>query len=114
MRKESTGIAQYKAKRLTARGAVARHLPTSVAADGSSVGGSETTATAVATTSTTTTASTATPAATTAAAAVANHLGKTGINLLLSFSEDSNQITSLLRVWRNEGLVQLADVHKHG
>jgi hypothetical protein len=99
--KESTGIAQYEATWLTARGAAARHLPTTVTTDGSSVGGSETT-TAAATTPATaaTTTATATPATTTATAAVANHLGKTGINLLLSFSEDGNQITSLLRVWR--------------
>jgi hypothetical protein len=98
--KESTGIAQYEATWLTVRGAAARHLPTTFTTDGSSVGGSEATTAATTPATAATTTATAAPATTTATAAVANHLGKTGINLLLSFSEDSNQITSLLRVWR--------------
>lgn len=44
-------------------------------------------------------ATTTTPAATAAAAAAkASHLRKTGVNLLLGFSENSDQVTSLLSV----------------
>lgn len=73
-------------------------LPTTSTAEGSSIGGSEA-ATTTATATPATAATTTTPAtAATAATAVANHLGKTGVNLLLGLGEDGDQVTSLLRV----------------
>jgi hypothetical protein len=71
-------------------------LPATVATKGSCVGSSGVTTTTAAATTTTPTAIATTVAA---AAAVADHLGETGINLLLGLREDSNQVTSLLRVW---------------
>lgn len=72
-------------------------LPATVATKGSSVGSSVAAAATAATPTTTATATTTTPAATTATA-VADHLGKTGINLLLGLGQDSNQVTGLLGV----------------
>jgi hypothetical protein len=90
-KKESTGTRQYKL--VGRRG----HLPATVAADVTSVGACE--ATTTATTATPASTATATPATTAAtAAAVADHLGKTRINLLLSLSKDGDQVTSLLRI----------------
>lgn len=76
-------------------------LPTTVASERRSVRGSETTTTATTTTAATaaTPAAVATAMAMAAATAVASHLSETGINLLLSLSEDVNQVTSLLRIW---------------
>lgn len=76
-------------------------LPATVAAQRRSVGLSEAAAT-TATATPTATASATTPAATAAAAAVADHLSETGVDLLLGLSENSDQITSLLRICRNE------------
>lgn len=73
-------------------------LPAAVVSKGSGIG-SSLTATATAATATTTTPAAVTAVATAAATAVADHLGETGINLLLGLSKDSNQVTSLLRVW---------------
>lgn len=81
-------------------------LPAAVVAQGSGVGCSEAVA-STATATPTTTATTATPAATTTAAtAVADHLGKTGVNLLLSLTEDSDEVTSLLSICRERSLVR--------
>lgn len=74
-------------------------LPATVAAEGSGVGSSETTAATAAATPTTT-ATPATPSATTAATAVADHLGKTRVNLLLGLSENGDEVTSLLSICR--------------
>lgn len=82
--------------------AAAKRLPTAVATDGSGVGSSETTTTTTSATTpatTTTTAATAAPATTAAATtSVADHLSETGIDLLLSLGENSNQVASLLGV----------------
>lgn len=77
-----------------------KRLPTAVATDGSAVGSSETTTTTTSTTpaTTTTTAAAAAPATTTATTSVADHLSETGIDLLLSLSENSDQVASLLGV----------------
>ena len=75
-------------------------LPATSAAKRSRVGGSET-ATAAPTAATATATSPAAVAAA-ATAAVANHLGETGVNLLLGLSEDSDQVTSLLRICREK------------
>ena len=73
-------------------------LPTTVGSKRCSIGGSESTTTATAATATTTATPTAVAAIATAATAEAGHLSETGINLLLSLSEDSDQVTSLLLV----------------
>ena len=74
-------------------------LPTTVRSKRCGIGGSEsTTTTATAATATTTATPTAVTAIATAATAEAGHLSKTGINLLLSLREDSDQVTSLLLV----------------
>lgn len=79
-------------------------LPTTVVSKRRGIGSGKATTTAP-TTATTTTATPATAAVTAAAAtAVANHLSKTGINLLLGLSEDIDQVTSLLRVWKKKNL----------
>lgn len=78
-------------------------LPAAGTAQGSSVRGSvaatatTTTTTAAAATATPST-TTTTPAATATTTAVADHLGKAGINLLLGFSENGDQVTGLLGV----------------
>lgn len=79
-------------------------LPTTGTAEGSSIGGSEAAATtATAATATPATTATTTPAATAAATtAVANHLGETGVNLLLGLRENGDQVASLLRVCEEE------------
>jgi hypothetical protein len=77
-------------------------LPATVAAERRCVGGSEVTTTAAATATTATTTPTAIATTVAAASAVADHLSETGINLLLSLREDSDQITSLLRIYRNQ------------
>ena len=63
------------------------------------------TASATATSTTVSTSSIATATASTKSC----HLGKTWINLLLSFSQDVDEITSLLLVWRKEsaGMIQM-------
>jgi hypothetical protein len=69
--------------------------PASVATKGSSVGGSKVVASS-------TTASTITPPVVVIAAAttapIASHFRKAGINLLLCFIENGNQVTSLLSI----------------
>ena len=75
-------------------------LPTTVGSKRCGIGGSESTTTTAAATATATTAATPTTvtAIATAATAEAGHLSETGINLLLSLSEDSDQVTSLILV----------------
>jgi hypothetical protein len=78
-------------------------LPTTVAAETTGVGAGVATAATATTTPTTTATTTATaPAATTTAAtAVADHLGETGVDLLLGLGEDSDEVTSLLGICGN-------------
>jgi hypothetical protein len=71
---------------VTKRGAVAAAPATTSAA------AATTTATAPATTTTT---------ATAAATTVANHLGETGVDLLLGLPKDVNQVTGLLGIWES-------------
>lgn len=78
-------------------------LPATVATKRSSIGSSEVVAAATATT-TATPAAIATVAMTTAAT-VADHLGETGVNLLLGLSENGDQVTSLLGVCKMDMLV---------
>ena len=73
-------------------------LPAAGVSKGSSIGSSVAATATAATTTTATTPAAVTAVATAATAAVADHLGETGINLLLGLSKDSNQVTSLLRV----------------
>ena len=75
-------------------------LPTTVGSKRCGIGRSESTTTTATTaaTATTTATPTAVAAIATAATAEAGHLSETGINLLLSLSEDSDQVTSLLLV----------------
>lgn len=73
-----------------------RSLPARVA-EGSRVSAapaSTSTATTTATAPATTTAT-----ATTAAATVADHLGETGVDLLLGLTKNIDEVTSLLGVW---------------
>ena len=78
------------------------NLPTTVVSKRRSIGSGKATTTTAPTTATTTAAPAT--AAVTATATVANHLSKTGINLLLGLSENINQVTSLLRVWEKKNL----------
>lgn len=82
-------------------------LPATAAAETTGVGASVATAAATATTTatpTTAATTTATPAATTAAATtVADHLGETGVNLLLGLGEDGDKVTSLLGICGKRG-----------
>lgn len=82
-------------------------LPATVATKRSSIGSSEVVAAATATTTATTTATPAAIAtvAMTTAATVADHLGETGVNLLLGLSENGDQVTSLLGVCKMDMLV---------
>lgn len=74
-------------------------LPATVAAEPAGVGASGATATTATTPTTTATATATTPAATTTtAAAVADHLGETGVNLLLGLGQDGDEVTSLLGI----------------
>ena len=82
-----------------------RGLPAALA-KGCRIGGGE------AATATTTAAAT-TPSATTAATAIAGHLRKTGVNLLLGFREDFDQVTSLLSICLNHMLAIHARVVKY-
>lgn len=91
----------YRGRKTKQAGGWTKRLPATVVADGGSVGCSETTAATAAATPTTTT-TTATPAAATAATAVADHLGKTRVNLLLGLSEDGDEVTSLLSICGEE------------
>jgi len=74
-------------------------LPAAVTKRGAVAAAPATTSAAAATTATTpaTTTTTATAAATT----VANHLGETGVDLLLSLTENVDEVTSLLGVWEH-------------
>lgn len=73
------------------------HLPARVTTKGSAVGAGEAATTAAtATTSTTTAPATVATAATT----VADHLSETGVDVLLSLSQDVDKVASLLGVWR--------------
>lgn len=81
------------------------NLPAGVTTKGSVVGAGETTTTATATAATSTAAA---PATVTAATTVAHHLGKARVDVLLGFSQDIDQIASLLGVWKS----RLVDVCK--
>jgi hypothetical protein len=77
-------------------------LPATVAAETTSVGAGVAAATATTTpTTTATTTATAPAATTTAATAVADHLGETGVDLLLRLGEDGDEVTSLLGICGN-------------
>lgn len=76
-------------------------LPATVATQSAVVGASEAATTTA--TASPTTAPTAAPAATTtSAAAVADHLGKARIDLLLGLGKNGDQVTSLLGVCREK------------
>jgi hypothetical protein len=72
-------------------------LPAAVAKRGAVAAAPATTSTAASTTTATAPATT-TATATAAATTVANHLGETGVDLLLGLAKDVNQVTGLLGI----------------
>ena len=104
-------VETIQAQRLTALSSsrsCARDLPATVAAQRSRVGCGVAAATATA--APTAAASATAPTATTAATAVADHLGETGVNLLLGLSENSDQVTSLLRICGNGSQISMSQI----
>lgn len=82
-------------------------LPTAVVAKRRGVGRGE-----VASTATTAATPAAVTTVVTTASAVADHLGETGINLLLGLSKDGDQVTSLLRICERDA--PLVSCHRRG
>lgn len=76
----------------------ATSLPARVAERGSIAAAVATAATVAATATATATATTETTAST--AAAVADHLGETRVDLLLSLTKNVDEVTGLLGVWK--------------
>jgi hypothetical protein len=74
-------------------------LPAAVTKRGAVSAAPATTSATAATTTTATAPATTATTATAAATTVANHLGETGVDLLLSLTKDVNQVASLLGVW---------------